>query len=365
MYSITYDMSRGIVNQRPFSQKKRRQSFRKMLNRSGVSIPEFKISQKLKNILSRWMWFTILIIWWSIILVKLLFFQPWQIISQVKFSDDTEATYKNPYLFDFIVNEVKWKNYYMIKSNKDELVSKIQNWFRVKNPSWESVNFSFPFVWDVKFQLESPTQSDNSHAKNITIWIQLPLELPIKSFQTTQIPFPLKLSKVDNKNWWILWVQILYYDPQILIKLNGKEYAVRNEDTYIELNDWMLLWIRDIGEEPLFVIDTPMYLSGTTDLHWFFFELSLSDFLTIVNLAKESFPDMKRFVYLAWSTRIAIFTSDGKTLYFNFPQWSSIEDQRNTQISKYNILKERYPNFIYVRTIDLWALENNKAIIKY
>jgi flagellar basal body P-ring protein FlgI len=46
-------MSRGIVSQKKFSRKKRKQSFRKMLNRSGVSVPEFKISQKLKNILSR------------------------------------------------------------------------------------------------------------------------------------------------------------------------------------------------------------------------------------------------------------------------------------------------------------------------
>jgi hypothetical protein len=46
-------MSRGIVSQRPFSRKKRRQTIRKTLNRSGVSIPEFKINQKLKNILSR------------------------------------------------------------------------------------------------------------------------------------------------------------------------------------------------------------------------------------------------------------------------------------------------------------------------
>jgi hypothetical protein len=45
-------MSRGIVSQKPFSRKKRKQSFRKMLNRSGVSIPEFKIGQKLKKYLS-------------------------------------------------------------------------------------------------------------------------------------------------------------------------------------------------------------------------------------------------------------------------------------------------------------------------
>lgn len=363
MYSITYDMSRGIVNQRPFSHKKRRKSFRKMLNRSGVSIPEFKISTKLKNILSRWLLFTIIIIWWSIILIKLLFFQPWQIISQVKFSDDTEATYKNSYLFWYIVNEVKWKNYFMIKSKKDELLSKIQNWFKVKNLSWENI-FSFPFVWDIEFQLEAPEKKDDSTPNDITIWIQLPLELPIKWYQTIQTTFPLRLSAPD-KDWWILWVQILYYDPLILIKLNWKEYAVRNENTYIELNDWMLLWIRNMDEEPLFVIDTPMYLSGTNDLHWFFFDISLADFIQITNLAKEAFPNMKRFVYLAWSTRIAIFTPDNKTLYFNFLKWSSIEDQWNTQIFKYNMLKEKYPNFGNIWTIDLWALEEDKVIIKY
>ena len=251
----------------------------------------------------------------------------------------------------------------MIKSKKDELLSKIQNWFKVKNLSWENL-FSFPFVWDIEFQLEAPEKKDDSTPDDITIWIQLPLELPIKWYQTIQTIFPLRLSAPD-KDWWILWVQILYYDPLILIKLNWKEYAVRNENTYIELNDWMLLWIRNMDEEPLFVIDTPMYLSGTNDLHWFFFDISLADFIQITNLAKEAFPNMKRFVYLAWSTRIAIFTPDNKTLYFNFLKWSSIEDQWNTQIFKYNMLKEKYPNFGNIWTIDLWALEEDKVIIKY
>jgi len=99
-----------------------------MLNRSGISIPEFKINEKLKNILSRSMLFIVIIILWVLILIKSLFFQPEQKITQVKFSDDTEATYKDTDLFDFISNEVKWKNYYIITSNKDQLLYKIQNW---------------------------------------------------------------------------------------------------------------------------------------------------------------------------------------------------------------------------------------------
>ena len=351
MYSITFDMSRGIVNQKPFSHKKHRQSFRKMLNRSGISIPEFKINQNLKNILSRWMLFILIVIIWVIILVRNLFFQPEQRIIKVKFSEDTLSTYQDIELFNLVSNEVKWKNYFILSSNKDELLSKIQK--------------KFPFVWDIQLQLEPQIETVPYKEDLITTAIQLPLELPIKWYQTIEQNFPLKPSKTEEEIWWTLGVQLLYYEPKILVKLNDKQFAVWDENTYVELKEWMLLWIRDPEEEPLFLIETPMYLSGTTNINWFFFEISLPEFIQITTLAKESFPSMKRFVYLAWSTRIAIFTPDNKTLYFNFPKWSPIEDQWNTQISKYNILKEKYPNFNNIWTIDLWALENNKAIIKY
>lgn len=351
MYSITSDMSRGIVNQKPFSHKKRRKSFRKMLNRSGISIPEFKINEKLKNILSRWMLFIIIIVLWVLILVKSLFFQPEQKIVKVKFSEDTLSTYQDIELFNLVSDQVKWKNYFILSSNKDELLSKIQK--------------KFPFVWDIQLQLEPKEEVTQTGPELLTIWIQLPLELPITAYQTLEREFPLKSSKLEEEIWWTLWVQLLYYEPKILVKLNNKLFAVWDENTYVELKEWMLLWIRDPEEEPLFVIDTPMYLSGTTNIDWFFFEISLPEFIQIAALAKESFPDMKRFVYLAWSTRIAIFTSDDKTLYFNFIKWSSIEEQWNIQMQKYNILKEKYHSFKDVWTIDLWALEEDKVIIKY
>jgi hypothetical protein len=336
-----------------------------MLNRSGISIPEFKINEKLKNILSRSMLFIIIIILWVLILIKNLFFQPEQKITQVKFSDDTEATYKDTDLFDFISNEVKWKNYYIITSNKDQLLYKIQNWFDIKTPKWERTRLAFPFVWDIQFQLEPKEEIIDTQEELITTAIQLPHELPISSYQTIQQSFPLKSSKIETEKWGTLWVQILYYEPKILVKMNNKQFAVWDEDTYVELKEWKLLWIRSPEEEPLSVIDTPMYLSGTTNLDWFFFEIGLPEFLQILELAKGSFPDMKRFVYLAWSTRIALFTAEDKTLYFNFPKWSPIEQQRNTQMQKYDILKEKYHSFKDVWTIDLWALEENKAIIKY
>jgi hypothetical protein len=145
---------------------------------------------------------------------------------------------------------------------------------------------------------------------------------------------------------------------------------VWNESTYVEMDEKMLLWTRvptedEQNPEQLLMIETPQYLTWTNSLDWFFFEISLQKFLEIAKLAKEEFwSNMLRFVYLAWSTRFAIFTSDQKTLYFNFPDGWNIEDQWNSQIFKYNTLREKYDKFWNIDKIDLWSLENNKTIIK-
>ena len=346
-----YDMSRGIVNQRPYSQKKRKQTFRKMLNRSGVSIPEFQISKKIKNILSRWLWFTIFVVVWILILLKILFFQPWQVITQVKFSDDTIATYQDIELFNMISDEVKWKNYYMILSDKDNLLSKIRT--------------KFPFVWKIELQLEPPQEQENLQIEDLTIWIHLPEELNWTWYSILTNHFPLRPSAIKETNWWTLWIQLMYYDPLVLVQINDKQFAIWDESTYVEIKEWMLIWVRNPDEEPLFLIETPQYLTWTNVLNWFFQEISLSEFMQLISLAKDEFwYDMLRFVYLAWSTRFAIFTSDQKTIYFNFPEWEDIQQQRENQILKYHILKEMYDKFWNVDKIDLWALENNKVIIK-
>lgn len=374
MYSIISGMSKGLVSQRPFSRKKRRQSFRKTLNRSGVPIPEIKISQKIKSILSRWVFFVLIIVCWIFILIKSLFFKPEQTISQIKFSEATLATYQDIELFNLISNEVKWKNYYMLLSNKDKLLSKIQK--------------KFPFVGKIDLQLEPKQEETVVEDKTLITWIKFPTikkqtlneEFP-QSWSNTEEPqiqtetsswwiqiiqnnFPLKSSRKEPDNWWTLWIELMYYDPVVLVKLNDKKFAVWNEKTFVEMKEWMLLWIRGPDEEPLFLIETPQYLTWSNSLDWFFFEISLEKFMQIISLAKEEFwNNMLRFVYLAWSTRFAIFTSDDKTLYFNFPELSDIEEQRKTQIFKYNILREKYPKFEKIEKIDLWALEENKTII--
>ena len=348
-----------------------------MLNRSGISIPEIKINQKLKNILSRWMCFTLVIIAGIVVLIKLLFFQSGQKIADVKFSDNTLATYQNPYLFGFITDEVKGKNYYIINSDKDQLLSKIQNWFTVKNPAWERVEFKFPFVINLNYQLEttSPTWLDwETTSEDLITWIEFLNNWT--EYKSIHKEFPLRTAKQAPNAGWILWIEILYLEPKLLVKLNDKKFAVWSDNIFTELKDSDLLSKTQIDTKSndntisnlteIFTVETPQYLTWTNNLDWFFFDINLSNMIKITSLAKEEFwSNMTRFVYLVWSTRFAIFTTDEKTLYFNFPEWSNIEQQRETQISKYNILREKYSQFNKIWTVDLWALEENKVIIKY
>lgn len=344
-----------------------------MLNRSGILLPEIQINPIIKKIISRWMLVVFVLILWIFILVKSLFFKSSQTISEVRFSEVSQSTFQDQDLFHFISSQAKWQNYFIFTSKKDELLSKIQEWFTIKWLSWEDITISFPFVWWLNFQLEDSNNINAIEDSSIIIWIQIPYELPIKNYYAIDNVFPLKHSKSLN-NWWILWVEIMYYEPKVLIKLNWKKFAVWDESTFAELKDGMTLSLTKVDPNcdeskedcilaEMFTIETPMYLSWTTSLDGFFFELSLSNFMTIIPLAKEAFPNMKRFVYLAWSTRIAIFTADDKVLYFNFNNWDSIEDQWNTQLTKYLLLKENYTDFSKALTIDL-SLEDNKAIIK-
>jgi hypothetical protein len=48
-------MSKGLVSARPFAHKKKKHSFKRMLNQTGIPLPNISlnISQKAKEILSR------------------------------------------------------------------------------------------------------------------------------------------------------------------------------------------------------------------------------------------------------------------------------------------------------------------------
>ncbi|MDR0369648.1 MAG: hypothetical protein LBH96_03960 [Candidatus Peribacteria bacterium] len=75
---------------------------------------------------------------------------------------------------------------------------------------------------------------------------------------------------------------------------------------------------------------------------------------------EENIPNMNRFVYLAGSTRFAIFTDNEQVLYFNFQGKESL----TTQFEKYHNLQQHYENFNKLASIDLGSLDETKVIVR-
>ncbi|MDR3168787.1 MAG: hypothetical protein LBU27_03360 [Candidatus Peribacteria bacterium] len=109
-----------------------------------------------------------------------------------------------------------------------------------------------------------------------------------------------------------------------------------------------------------FVVDTPQYLTGTTSLSGLFYEIPLETFLKIVPLIHEEIPNIVRFVYLAGSPRLALFTDNGQTLYLTVTTATALQEQ----FEKYHTLQERYQNFEKLQTIDLGSLDESKVIVR-
>lgn len=371
MYYITDDMSRGLVNQKPYTRKKRKQSLKKMLNRSGINLPNLNLSINLKKYLSWWLIFVILIICGIFFVIKFTFFKPEYKIINIKISDNTLSTYRNDNLFEDIEKLVNWENFYTItKFNCEKILSKIQS--------------KYQYVCWINYQLEkNETSIDDLGTNYITLWYYLPKydwEYWTKTdFSISYSNKFLKVSAEDEIIWWTLWVNIQYCSPVLSVKMNDKKYVVWSNDIFVEVFGWS---ISDIKKDPKcidtddnyceskIILETPQYLTWTKTLDWFFQEISLSNMVKIKDLAELEFsqidmPNMNRFVYLAWSTRFAIFTDDYKTLYFNFNNTDNIEEQRRTQIEKYKLIKEKldYDKFQRIEYLNLW-LEVDKIIYK-
>jgi hypothetical protein len=114
-----------------------------------------------------------------------------------------------------------------------------------------------------------------------------------------------------------------------------------------------------LGKES-FVIDTPQYLTGTTSLSGFFFDISIKNFTNLIAIMQTELPTMNRFVYLAGSTRLAIFTENEQVIYFNFRDPENLQEQ----FEKYHTLQEHYEKFQNIASIDLGSLDKNKVIIR-
>jgi hypothetical protein len=137
-------MSRGLVSARPFAHKKKKHSFKKMLNKSGIPLPtiSLSISQKAREILSWTVICIILVVFGAVFLIKGIFFKSEFRMEQVKWAEQTIETFEDIDLFNIVASSIKGENYYMLNTfQKGKLLSKVQA--------------SFPFVTDIHFQLET------------------------------------------------------------------------------------------------------------------------------------------------------------------------------------------------------------------
>ena len=291
-------MSRGLVSTRPFTKKKRKASLKRMMSKTWISIPTvpLNISTKAKEILSRSAIITILLTFWFIFLIRGVFFKSEFTMNQVKWSEQTIATYEDIDLFNIIAREIRGNNYYMLKNFE-------------KSAILDLTKASYPFVHDIQFQLETGNT---------------------------------------------LWINIEYTEPLFKVKLGEKEFWIRWEHQFYEIQSGMTL-----GHDS-FIVDTPQYLTGISTLSGFFYQVRLIDFIHIIPLIQEHVPNMNRFVYLAGSTRFAIFTDNGQTLYFNFQGQESL----NEQFEKYHNLQQYYKDFDRLTTIDLGSLDETKVIVR-
>ena len=137
-------MSRGLVSARPFAKKKKKLSLKKIMNKTGITMPTISLSinQKAREILSKTVIILILATFGCIFLIRGTFFKDQFTIRNVKRSEETLQTYEDIELFNLITREIKGSNYYMLKYFK-------------KGAVLEVAQGAFPFLKSMDYQLET------------------------------------------------------------------------------------------------------------------------------------------------------------------------------------------------------------------
>ncbi len=140
-----------------------------------------------------------------------------------------------------------------------------------------------------------------------------------------------------------------FQEPDFLVKIGERKFGVWKDGINNELNpEWRL------GKTG-FIIDTPEYLSGTTSLSGFFYEVDYRWYQDYLPLIQEALPTMKRFVYLAGSPSFVIFV-DNKMVFF-------YKEHPLDQLQKLNRLKKYYSDYDKLKTIDLGSLTQEKVVV--
>ena len=150
-----------------------------------------------------------------------------------------------------------------------------------------------------------------------------------------------------------LGLDLQFQEPEFRLQIGDKKYGVR-ETTIEPLLDTMQL-----GNEK-FILYTPQYLSGTTSLSGFFYQISFLDLKGIIDYIQEEMPTMSQLMYFVGSKRFVIFTENQQEIYFDFTS----KNDFLKQFEKYHLLQQYYPDKEALQVIDLGALDDTKVIVR-
>lgn len=164
-----------------------------------------------------------------------------------------------------------------------------------------------------------------------------------------QYPF-VAAVQVEYRDTQTVAVDFEFVEPDFLVKVGEKRFGIWQGWFYEELDP-----ARSLGND-WFLVDTPQYLSGTSSLSGFFYEVDYWWYREYLPLIQKTFPEMNRFVYLAGSPNFIIFENN-KRIYLH-------KERVTQQLEKYRWLKKYFANFEGVYEIDLGSLTEDKAIIQ-
>jgi len=217
------------------------------------------------------------------------------------------------------------------------------------NPTYLIQNIEYPDetrheYWNTELFVLSSKFLRGKYYNTLRVWWEWSLLNRVR----TEYPF-VKATHIDFLGNQTVSVIFDYYEPDFLIKIGNKKYWIWWNNITTELNNDWHLW------QTSFIVDTPGYLSWTTSLSGFFYEVDFSRYKEYIPLILETFPNMDRFVYLAGSANFIVFEN-----------WKMIflyRDDLVHQLQKYTWLKKYYDAFDTLATIDLWSLTQEKVVV--
>lgn len=276
---------RGIVQSRPFVKKSASRL------RSRTHLP-FSRGRKKRGQAPSFIAFAaqkwgaiVLVILLSLFLVIFLlkgtWYNPAYLIQTIEYSAETKAKYGNTELFVLASKFLRGKYYNTLRVGGE---SQLLDWVRKEYPFVKSANISFLGNQKIKVDFD-------------------------------------------------------FYEPNFLVKMGERKFGVWKDGVNDELDPkWSLA-------KSGFIVDTPQYLSGTTSLSGFFYEVDYYRYQSYLPAIQEALPEMTRFVYLAGSPSFVIFV-DGKMVFFykEYPLY---------QLQKLAWLKKYYSDYKELKTIDL------------